>query len=44
MLIDLKTNQVSHQDIGQMDMYVRINELCKEDENVLERCRENFRL
>ena len=27
-----------------MDMYVRINELCKEDENVLERCRENFRL
>ena len=27
-----------------MDMYVRINDLCKEDENVLERCRENFRL
>lgn len=27
-----------------MDMYVRINALCKEDENVLERCRENFRL
>ena len=27
-----------------MDMYVRINNLCKEDENVLERCRENFRL
>ena len=27
-----------------MDMYVRINELCKKDENVLERCRENFRL
>ena len=27
-----------------MDMYVRVNNLCKEDENVLERCRENFRL
>ena len=27
-----------------MDMYVRINELCKKDEVVLERCRENFRL
>ena len=27
-----------------MEMYVRINALCKEDENVLERCRENFRL
>ena len=27
-----------------MDMYVRINELCKRDESVLEQCRENFRL
>ena len=27
-----------------MDMYVRINDLCKSDENVLEKCRENFRL
>ncbi len=27
-----------------MDMYVRINELCKKDEKVLEACRENFRL
>lgn len=27
-----------------MDMYVRINNLCKEDKIVLERCRENFRL
>lgn len=27
-----------------MDMYVRINNLCKEDEEVLEKCRENFRL
>ena len=27
-----------------VDMYVRINNLCKEDEEVLERCRENFRL
>ena len=25
------------------DIYVRINELCKEDENVLELCRENFK-
>lgn len=27
-----------------VDMYVRINNLCKEDEQVLENCRENFRL
>lgn len=27
-----------------MDIYIRINNLCKEDEQVLERCRENFRL
>ncbi len=27
-----------------MDIYVRINELCKQDEKVLENCRENFRL
>jgi len=27
-----------------MDIYVRISNLCKEDEAVLERCRENFRL
>ena len=27
-----------------MDMYVRINELCKKDKKVLEKCRENFRL
>ena len=27
-----------------MDIYIRINNLCKEDEEVLERCRENFRL
>ena len=26
-----------------MDMYVRINNLCKEDEAVLERCRNNFK-
>ena len=30
--------------IGQMmDMYVRINNLCKEDETVLEKCRNNFK-
>ena len=27
-----------------MDMYVRINDLCKKDEAVLEKCRENFKL
>ncbi len=27
-----------------MKIYVRINELCKEDEEVLEKCRENFKL
>ena len=27
-----------------MKIYVRINELCKEDESVLDACRENFRL
>ena len=27
-----------------MDMYVRINDLCKKDEVVLERCRNNFKL
>ena len=26
-----------------MDIYVRINNLCKEDEEVLEKCRENFK-
>ena len=26
-----------------MDIYVRINKLCKEDEEVLEKCRENFK-
>ena len=26
-----------------MDIYVRINNLCKEDESVLEKCRENFK-
>ena len=27
-----------------VDMYVRINDLCKKDEKVLQQCRENFRL
>ena len=27
-----------------MDMYVRINDLCKKDEVVLEKCRQNFKL
>ena len=34
VLIDLKTNQVTHQDIGQMDMYVRMyDELKKSKED-----------
>ena len=34
VLIDLKTNQVTHQDIGQMDMYVRMyDELKKAKED-----------
>lgn len=37
---DLKDDPINKM----MDMYVRINNLCKEDEEVLERCRENFRL
>ena len=37
---DLKEDPINKM----MDMYVRINSLCKEDEAVLERCRENFRL
>ena len=36
---------LSEEPINKMvDMYVRINDLCKKDEDVLERCRENFRL
>ena len=37
---DLSTNQIDQL----ADIYKRINELCKEDEAVLERCRENFKL
>ncbi len=37
---DLETNSIEKL----MDIYVRINDLCKEDESVLEQCRENFRL
>ena len=35
VLIDLKTNKITHQDVGQMDMYVRMyDELKKrEDDN-----------
>lgn len=33
MLIDLKTEKVSHQDIGQMDMYVRMYDELKPNEN-----------
>ena len=33
MLIDLKTEKVSHQDIGQMDMYVRMYDELKRNEN-----------
>lgn len=37
---DLKEDAINKM----VDMYVRINNLCKEDESVLEKCRENFRL
>lgn len=37
---DLKEDAINKM----VDMYVRINNLCKEDEAVLEKCRENFRL
>lgn len=37
---DLKDDPINKM----MDMYVRINALCKEDEKVLENCREDFRL
>lgn len=34
MLIDLKTKKITHQDVGQMDMYVRIyDELKKTKED-----------
>ena len=33
MLIDLKTNQVTHQDIGQMDMYVRMYDELKKNKD-----------
>ena len=36
---DLETNPIDQC----MDIYVRINNLCKEDEAVLEACRENFK-
>ena len=40
-----KEYDLSQDPINKMvDMYVRINDLCKKDEAVLEKCRENFRL
>ena len=38
LLIDLKTTRITHQDVGQMDMYVRMyDELkCGHDDNLLE--------
>ena len=33
VLIDLKTNKVTHQDVGQMDMYVRMYDELKRGEN-----------
>ena len=37
---DLSTDPINKM----MDMYVRINDLCKKDDAILEKCRENFRL
>ena len=40
-----KEYDLTEEPINKMvDMYVRINDLCKKDETVLEKCRENFRL
>ncbi len=34
LIIDLKTSQITHQDVGQMDMYIRMyDELKKEEDN-----------
>lgn len=33
VLIDLKTNKITHQDVGQMDMYVRMFDELKKDAN-----------
>ena len=33
MLIDLKTGHLAHQDIGQMDMYVRLYDDLRRGEN-----------
>ncbi len=32
VLIDLKTNKITHQDVGQMDMYIRMYDECKRNE------------
>ena len=32
MLVDLKTEQISHQDVGQMDMYIRMYDELKRTE------------
>lgn len=31
VLIDLKTNKITHQDVGQMDMYIRMYDELKRD-------------
>ena len=33
MLVDLKTEKVTHQDVGQMDMYVRMYDELKRTES-----------
>ena len=33
MLIDLKTNKITHQDVGQMDMYIRMYDELKRSED-----------
>lgn len=34
MLIDLKTEKISHQDVGQMDMYIRMYDELKRNEQL----------
>ena len=41
-MIDLKTNQVAHQDIGQMDMYVRMYDELKKQKMITQQLESYF--
>ena len=36
MLIDLKTKKITHQDVGQMDMYVRMYDELKKHQMIIQ--------